>query len=493
MKRWQGIRTLRLLRVRRTDKILGLCAGFLLGLVIARFHVEVPIWFVVSLGLLIFPGVKKPFFHLILIVLFGISLGVWRGAAYMKELAPYQEFASQEVTLTGKVSVDAVYGQGKQLSFEVKRVKFSSPRLVEAPGTIKVKGFGELAVYRGDILEITGKLYPTRGGKQATMSFAQFRRVASEQTWVDTFRRSFTAGIQTALPEPQASLGLGILIGQRNTLPSETTQAFLMVGLTHIIAVSGYNLTILIDAARRLFERRSKHMMIIFAVVLMTFFLLVTGASASVVRAAVVSGLSLAAWWYGRPVRPMVIILLAAALTSFATPAYFWSDIGWWLSVLAFFGILVIAPQVLAWLYRARQPPIVAKMAVETLAAELMVIPLIMVIFGQVSLVGLLANLLVALFIPIAMLLSFIAALAGMATPLMAGWFAWPAQIVLTYMIDMTTLLSRIPHSFQSNVYLGWLDMAVCYGLVLIGLSLLYRRRSVWYEETDEGLVASKK
>lgn len=471
------------IRVKRTDKILLFCASFLAGLLLARLHLVLPVWFVISLGLLVLTGVKKPFFHLILLFAFGLSLGIWRGATYLHTLQPYHDFAAQKVTLRAKVSLDAVYDEKKQLAFEVKKVAFTSPRAVEVPGTIKVKGFGELAVYRGDVLEITGKLYPTRGGKQATMSFAQFHKVGTEQTWVDSFRRSFVAGMQTALPEPHASFGLGILIGQRNTLPYDISQAFLMVGLTHIVAVSGYNLTILVDAARRLLEKRSKLLMVGFAVLFMTFFLCITGASASIVRAAVVSGLGLAAWFYGRPVRPMVIILLAAALTSYASPVYLWADIGWWLSVLAFFGILVLAPQALRRLYPHSEPPLLIKMAIETLSAELMVIPLIMMIFGQVSLVGLLANLLVALFIPLAMLASFIAAMAGMLVPLAAGWFSWPAHLLLTYMLDTTTLLARIPHAFQSNVYLSWADMGLCYGAVLLAIVALYKRRTVWYEK----------
>ncbi|QQS18797.1 ComEC/Rec2 family competence protein [Candidatus Saccharibacteria bacterium] len=473
----------RAIRVKRTDKVLAVCVSFLVGLLLARLHLDLPGLFVILLGVLTFTGVKKPLFHFIMLALFGLSLGVWRGAGYLQALQPYQELARQKVTLRAKVSQDAVYGTSKQLSFEVKKVHFISPRNVEVPGTIKVNGFGELAIYRGDVVEITGKLYPTRGGKQATMSYAQVSRIAGEQTWADSFRRSFVAGMQTALPEPAASFGSGLLIGQRNTLPFAITQAFLMVGLTHIIAVSGYNLTILVNAAKRLLEKRSKQAMVITALGLIGFFLLVTGASASIVRASVVSGLALSAWYYGRSVRPMVLIMLAAAMTAYATPVYFWSDIGWWLSMLAFFGILVLAPAVLRRFWLKRRPPLLAAMVVETLAAEIMTIPLVMFIFGQVSLVALVANVLVVLFIPIAMLLSFIAGLAGMLIPLASGWVAWPAQLLLTYMLDTASLLARLPHVFQTNVYLSAVDMATCYGLVLWGVFLLHRRRRIWFSE----------
>lgn len=480
----------RMLQLRRSDKLLGLSGAFLLGLVLARLQLGVPGWVVVSLGLLTLTGVKKPLFHFILLVSFGLSLGIWRGAAYLQALQPYQDVAAQKVSLRATATLDAVYGKGGQLSFEVQHIQFTNPISAKVPGTMKVSGYGEMAVYRGDVLELTGKLYPTRGGKQATMSYATIRRLGTHQSFIDVLRRKFVAGIQTALPEPAASFGLGLLIGQRNTLPYAMSQALLMVGLTHIIAVSGYNLTILLDASRRAIGNRSKRFSTIIGASLMIFFLLFAGASPSIVRAAVVSALSLAAWYYGRKPRPMVILLFAAAITTFATPTYLWSDISWWLSFLAFFGILVIAPQLLARLFKQRkEPPMLAQVAVETFSAEIMTIPIVMFIFGQVSLIGLLANLLVATLIPIAMLLTFIAGLAGMFAPLIAGWLAWPAKLLLTYMLDTATLLSKVPHIFQQNVYLSAVDMVLCYGALGIVLLLMYKPRKLWYEKDSKGNI----
>lgn len=469
--------------VKRTSVILVLSTSFLLGLLLARESMAVSGWIVLLFAGATITLTKRPLARLVFALLLGLSLGVWRGAAYLQALQPYQDFARQKVTMRAAAMNDAIYGNNGQLSFEVSHVTFTSPDRAKVPGTIRVSGFGELAVYRGDVLELTGKLYPTRGGKQATMSYATISRIGSNQTLIDTLRRKFVAGIQTALPEPSASFGLGLLIGQRNTLPAETSQALLMVGLTHIIAVSGYNLTIMLNAARRLLGNRSKRLTTIVGVALMLFFLLFAGASASIVRAAVVSGLALAAWYYGRTVKPMVLIMLAAAITTYATPVYFWSDISWWLSILAFFGILVIAPRILGHIFAHREAPVLGQVAVETLCAELMTIPLIMYIFGQVSLVGLIANLLVASVIPLAMLLTFVAGLAGMTLPLLAGWVAWPAKFLLTYMLDTASLLSRLPHIFRTDTYLSAFDMALCYaGIGLFALAL-HRKKKPWFDK----------
>jgi competence protein ComEC len=116
---------------------------------------------------------------------------------------------------------------------------------------------------------------------------------------------------------------------------------------------------------------------------------------------------------------------------------------------------------------------------IESLCAEIMTVPLVLYIFGQVSLVSLLANLLVVALIPLAMLLSLVAGLAGMLAGAVSGWLAWPAMVLLTYMLDIVTMLSRLPHVFLQNRYLSAVDMAFCYGaiLALLGVAYMGRRR----------------
>lgn len=75
---------------------------------------------------------------------------------------------------------------------------------------------------------------------------------------VYSITRRFAAGLENTLPEPLASFARGLLIGQRNTLPKDVTAILSAVGLTHIIAVSSYNLTIMICAGKHMFGKRSK-------------------------------------------------------------------------------------------------------------------------------------------------------------------------------------------------------------------------------------------
>ncbi|HET9721892.1 MAG TPA: ComEC/Rec2 family competence protein, partial [Candidatus Saccharimonadales bacterium] len=117
-----------------------------------------------------------------------------------------------------------------------------------------------------------------------------------------------------------------------------------------------------------------------------------------------------------------------------------------------------------------------AAVAIDSLSAEVMALPFIMLMFGQLSLIGLVANLLVVPLVPYAMLLTAIAAGAGMFAAPVAGWLAWPANILLTYMLDIIHLLSGIPSIFlQRSVNLGFM---ISFYVIVLAVVWLARRNS---------------
>lgn len=425
-------------------------------------------------------------------MLLGLALGWWRGSAYVLKLADFQQYFDRKVTIVAIASQDAAYNKYKQLTFDAMNVvvKDTGQHLT---GKISVSGFGMNAVFAGDEVEVRGKLQASLGSYQARVSYAQMQLIAHHNTLVNELRRRFTAGVQSALPEPLASFGMGLLIGQRNNLPAEVSQDLLMVGLVHIIAVSGYNLTILLRSAEKVSGRRSKKLTTLLALGLIAVFMLFAGTSASIVRAAIVSLLSIAAGYYGRHFKPLVLIMLAAAITIFANPYYLWSDISWYLSFLAFYGVMVLAPLVQArWSERWRQS-LVATVALESLCAELMTVPIVLHTFGQISFIGLLANVLVVALVPLAMLLTLIAGLAGMLLPALAGWLAWPARIILTYMLDIAHALSRIPHIFVQNLSLSWAGFMLLYAMlagVTVSLWFKSRRRNGTITDRNQAQTA---
>ena len=460
-------------KLRRTTLITIFCLCVLAGLGLSRrFAIEPQPWWLIFLPGLFLLRRRNPA-ALILVVLLGTSLGLLRGNVYMTKVSELKALAGQSVVIEATATADAIYAQGSQLEFTANHVVLQ-PDNKPLAGSFRVSGFGEPMVYRGDRLQISGKLYPIRGASQARISYAQLKRTGLDNSWINSFTRRLGAGMQTALPEPNSSFGLGLLIGQRNTLPDDLTQQLIMVGLVHIVAVSGYNLTILVRAATRL-KLGSKFQQLLISLSLISVFILMTGFSDSIVRAAIVSTLGLWAWYYGRRARPLLILAFTAALTAIINPFYIWGDLGWYLSFLAFFGVLVVSPLVVSRLFK-KQPKLIISVAFETLAAEVMTLPLIVAMFGQLSLVGLVSNVLVVPLIPLAMLVSTVAAAAGMWLAPIAGWLAWPANILLTYILDIVRLFSSIPSIFlHKSISLA--SMLYVYALVLIVIAIAHKRR----------------
>lgn len=469
-------------RFRRTTLISAGCLAALAGVGLAKpFGREVGLW-VLALIPLTFLLRRKNLPALMAILIIGFGLGLWRGGVYAAKSAELKALANHQITLIVTAKSDAVYGNNSQIEFTAGSAKLDSGKPLV--GSFKISGFGAPMVYRGDVVKVEGKLYPTRGSNQAQISYAQMQLLGADSSPVNKFTRRFAAGMQSALPEPNASFGLGLIIGQRNNLPSDLTNSLIIAGLVHIVAVSGYNLTVITRAISQV-KLGSKYQRLALSLILITLFMLMTGFSASIVRAGIVSALSLWAWFYGRKIKPLVLIGLAAAVTGFANPFYVWGDLSWYLSFLAFFGVLVIAPAISHRLF-ARPPKFITMVLLETWSAELMTLPLIMMSFSQLSLIGLLANLLVVPLIPLAMLLSAAAAFAGMLIPSLAGWIAWPANWLLTYILDVVRLLSAIPGIFLHRSISGAV-MLYFYSLVLLLTVAAYRQHSPPKTDTIQG------
>jgi len=376
----------------------------------------------------------------------GVLLGVWRGSAEQQALLTYQPLYNRVVTVTGIVSEDASYGANGD-----QRLQLSNARVDTTPvhGKIWVSIQEPADIKRSDKVTVHGQLAEGFGNLPATMKRAQL--IGIERPHPGDIARHvrdwFTGGIHLAIPEPQAALGIGYLVGQHAAMPQTLTDQIKIVGLTHAVVASGYNLTILVGFARRAFMRVSKFVATLAGGLMTAAFMLVTGLSPSMTRAGLVTGLSLVAWYYGRKVHPLVLLPFAAALTAFINPAYVWGDIGWFLSFASFAGVLLLAPLMHQYFWGAAEPNTFRQILVETSSAQLATTPIILFAFGSFSTYALLANMLVLPLIPFAMLLTFLAGVASLCFPNLAHLAGWPAHTLLQYMTSVIAWVAKLPNA----------------------------------------------
>ena len=288
-------------------------------------------------------------------------------------------------------------------------------------------------------------------------------------------REALLGGLNSIVPEPEAALGAGILLGVRASIAPEINDAFATAGLTHVVAISGWNIAIvaaLVAAIARPLERRpgGRWTTAVVTATTVAAYVVLTGASPSVVRAGLMAAAMLVARLGGSRAHGASALGLAALVMLLAAPAVLW-DVGFQLSLLATGGLIwfgtAVERRLPGWPAWIREPVAL------TLAAQLTTLPVILVNFERLSLVAPVANVLVVPFVPIAMLLGAIASLAGVLDAAMhlpalgesLTWFAGGAAwVVLRVIVTLGTAVASLPYaavdvSIPPAIAVAWLPV----------------------------------
>lgn len=283
----------------------------------------------------------------------------------------------------------------------------------------------------------------------------------------------FQKSISSILPEPHASLANGVLLGAKQSISESLKESLKITGLSHITALSGYNITIIVILLSNLllqyFPKRTIFMLSGFIII---SFVILTGASSSVVRAAIFSLALLLGKLSGRMPDFLNLLLLPALIMLLINPFLLVYDIGFQLSFLAFAGLMYLSPVVrkikerkLEWL-----PDNISSPLVETSSAQLAVFPLLLANFGCLSLIAPVSNLLVLWVVPYIMAMAFIGGMLGMMSSYLgkiAMPFLWTS---IEYFLQVTAYFSKIPFA----------SIGIKNGNFLIGLFLYVCLVSAW-------------
>jgi len=218
------------------------------------------------------------------------------------------------------------------------------------------------------------------------------------------WRERIVVRVGDVFDPPASHWVAGVLLGVDEGFSRRWIEDFRRTGTSHLNAVSGYNVGVVLIGAQAALLRLpiGKAARTLLALAVVAFFVLLTGHPGSVLRAAVMVGAVEAGRHFGRPVRPLRALLLAALLVGLVSPRSLVADRGFQLSVAAAFGLVTLAPPLAATVFR-RLPPTPAEWASQTVAAAVATAPLIAWMTGNYSLVALPANIAVAAFIPAVM------------------------------------------------------------------------------------------
>ncbi|MFH0928294.1 MAG: ComEC/Rec2 family competence protein [bacterium] len=445
------------------------------------------VWLALGLGLgLVLVVVKKPGYRfLILLVALGL-IGGFRGSLAMNsflERAVSEELWGQESTLVGTV-------RGyPELTLKTQKYYLEVEAADRKTVTFKIQVTDNLypEVQNQDHIQVRCKLAEASFGALNFGSLASGIRAkcvsketvvlepaAGVQKILNLVRGTVRKTSERTLSEPQASLFQGLVYGADAGLPKDLQDDFRRAGLSHLVAVSGSNIGIIITNLLLLLIAfwlpRKRAIIAVFGALL--GYLLIVGFEASLLRAAMMGSLILLAAWSGRGVNSRNILAVSVAGLIFVTPFLFFS-LGFQLSVLATFGILFLEPRLRDLGKFLPDVRGLRQLFSTNLSAQIMTLPLLSLMFGRISLVGFLANLIVVPLVSFIFPLCFALILLALISAPLAVFISYPFILILTLILFLAKIMSAVPYA-----ELSW-------NLTFFGAAAIYAAIIYWLGSTD--------
>lgn len=283
-----------------------------------------------------------------------------------------------------------------------------------------------------------------------------------------TQKKRFLDALGSVLPEPQNALLAGLLLGAKRSLGDAWLERFRETGLIHIVVLSGYNVTIVVESIMRSLAFLPKYIGGSIGIVSIVAFAIITGASATIVRASLMAMLVLVARLTNRPYAILRALIVVAGLMVLHNPLILLYDPSFQLSFLATLGLILLAPAMESWFVWLPNFLGFRSIVAATLSTQLFVLPLLLFQIGEVSLIAPLANILVLPAVPLIMLLGFLSGLASLVFGLLALPLAWTVHVGLSYVLGVVAFLAEVPFASVSLPPMPWWMLVPLYGILLV-------------------------
>jgi competence protein ComEC len=362
--------------------------------------------------------------------------------------APYDSRVGEEIELTGIVSSLP------------EREKFSLKLTVRPDGGEKIFFLVRTAyqgeIKYGDLVKFSGRLSkPENFVSQSGRIFDYVHYLAKDRIYyiinnaeaevlasgkgnpvkkiLFGTRNSFASSIHKILPPPESTLLEGLLLGNVS-FSEKLNEAFVRTGTIHIVALSGFNVTIVAEAIMRLLKIFLSSLASIYAgVISIVLFAVMTGAGSTIVRASIMAILALLARATGRTYDATRALFIAGFIMILESPLILFHDISFQLSFLATLGIIHLSPRFEKYFYWMPKILELPKIAATTLAAYFFVLPFLLYKMGTLSVVALPVNILILPFLPMTMFFGFSAGLLGLIGKALSFPFAYISHLLLGY------------------------------------------------------------
>ncbi|MCL5439090.1 MAG: ComEC/Rec2 family competence protein [Patescibacteria group bacterium] len=283
---------------------------------------------------------------------------------------------------------------------------------------------------------------------------------------------------EKALPPTYSSLLLGVVFGIKEGMPQEFSNNLRMVGVTHVIAASGMNVTMvgafLSSFFVFFFRRQVALSLTIFAII---FYAAISGFEASIIRASIMGILAFSAQILGRQTLALYSLFIAGFVMVFMSPGVI-SDVGFQLSFTSTLGLLYIKPlfEKKKQMKNLIQKSVIGEDLTTTISAQISTIPILLSTFGTYSIWSIAANGVLLWTIPILMIFGGIGGFLGMFFEPIGKIFLYLCLPFLMYFIAVVNFFAKLPGRVNFNFDLP-LPIILGYYLILISLVIFLRKK----------------
>ncbi|MFA6430492.1 MAG: ComEC/Rec2 family competence protein [Candidatus Paceibacterota bacterium] len=454
-------------------------AGFISAIFISSF-IKVGFSFFILLlvlGIFIFIYIKyflinienKKYLVSILIFVFSFSLGVLRFEVTNSFVldSNLESIVGQKVSIKG-IAIDEPQKKENFNELTVNFLSIGSSTKVYGVGLVQIDFYPEFKY--GDLLEIKGKLekpeniekedgrefdyvsYLGKDGVNYKINSAKAVLISSGngnflKAKLFDIKNAFTKNLERVISEPQASLLGGILLGSKSSMSADVKKGFQVSGLSHIVALSGYNITIVAESIMNTLSFLPKAFAFSGGILGIIFFVIMSGASSTAVRASVMSLIVILAQMTRRDYKIGRSLAVAAMLMIIYNPKILVFDISFQLSFLATVAIVFVSPIIKERLGFITERFGLRETVSGTISAQFLVLPLILYKIGMLSFVALPANVLVVSVIPFLMFVGFFTGILGFISLIISLPFAWVSWFLLTYILKVSDFFAGLPFS----------------------------------------------
>ena len=430
---------------------------------------------------------------LFLFLVLGVALGVRGWFVFTAGEPELLHYTGSTVVVEGRVADDVdVRATGVRVTVAVKTINEAIAEgkvLAVLPPDTKLQ-YDDTVSVRGKLEEPksfetnTGRTFDYPGylrarGISAVMQYAVLRESTPGDVSIlrelYQIKHTFERALERVMRVPMVSLMEGFLLGEKSGLPQALTQAFVIAGLIHVVVLSGYNIGVVSEWTLRFFALflRRRSALGVTAVVIILFALMAGGGMATL-RAMLMGLIAILGRYLHRPALALRSLCVAVLVMLLWNPLVVF-DAGFMLSVLATLGIVTIGNWVESWLWWLKKG-ILRSTAATTVSAQLFVLPALLYYTGVLSLVSLPANIIFLPFVPLAMLLGFVAGLLALVHPFLALIPALAADTLLRAMIWLTEFAASLPLAAAIvPAFPAWVAVAAYIPLIYFA-ALCYRR-----------------